>query len=570
MDNLSIARLLTEAADLMELGQENPFKVRAYRNGAQVVAARTEPVASMNAVQLRALPGIGKDLSAKLEEIARTGTMASLAELRATTPVSLLDIKRLPGIGPATLLALWKDLGIATPADLESAIRAGRLRAVRGFGEKKEAALLKALAARTSIVARHLLPDCRERAAALCAWLSEQVPASRISIAGGIRRGTETCTGIDIVAAGPRAAIDAAFRAYSLVEGVEDVNDDVRSARLWGGMEARLFMTDPETFGVALLWRTGSEAHIDQLIARAAEKSVELTAVSLAQGRRTLAATDEEAVYAALDLAWIAPELREGAGEVDAAARRELPTLVELSDLRGDLHMHTTVSDGKVDAEAMAVAARDAGLEYIVITDHSSALPMVNGLDNERALEHAAAIRALDKRISGIRVLAGIECDILADGRMDLDDEVLKALDFVIGSLHSGLTQPREVATPRMVKAIEHPWVDMIGHPTGRKLLRRDGADLDIDVVLDAAARHGVAMEINGQADRLDLRPEHARKARERGILIAIDSDAHSPRGMALKQWGVIMARRAGLSAADCLNARPFAAFRKALRRHRN
>ncbi len=569
MDNFSIARLLTETADLMELGQENPFKVRAYRNGAQVVAALTEPVAAMNAVQLRALPGIGKDLSAKLEEIARTGTMASLVELRAKTPVSLLDIKRLPGIGPATLLTLWKDLGIATPADLESAIRSGRLRAVRGFGEKKEAALLKALAARTSTTARHLLPDCRERGAALCAWLSGQVPAARVSLAGGVRRGTETCTGLDIVAAGPREAIDAAFRAYSLVETVDEVNDDVRSARLWGGMEARLYMSAPAAFGAALLWRTGSEAHLDQLVARAAGMSLHLTAVALARGTQALDAAEEEAVYAALDLPWIPPEIREGAGEIETAARRALPTLIELSDLRGDLHMHTTASDGKVDAEAMAVAARDAGLEYIVITDHSNALPMVNGLDNERALEHAAAIRALDRRLPGIRVLAGIECDILADGRMDLDDEVLKSLDFVIGSLHSGLTQPRDVATPRMLRAIENPWVDMIGHPTGRKLLRRDGADLDIDAVLDAAARHGVAMEINGQADRLDLRPEHARKARERGILLAVDSDAHSPRGMALKQWGIIMARRAGLSAAGCLNARPFAAFTSALRRHR-
>ena len=570
MDNLTIARLLSEAADLMELGQENPFKVRAYRNGAQVVAALTSPVAAMNAVQLRALPGIGKDLSAKLEEIVRTGTMASLAELRAKTPVSLLDIKRLPGIGPATLLTLWKDLGIATPGDLETAIRSGRLRAVRGFGEKKEAALLRALAARASVTARHLLPDCRERGAALCAWISEQVPEARVSIAGGIRRGTETCTGIDIVAAGPRKAIDTAFRTYSLVETVEEVNEDVRSARLWGGMEARLYLTTPETFGIALLWRTGSDTHIEQLVAHTAAHGLQLTAVSLTKSGRKVEAVDEEAVYAALDLAWIAPELREGAGEIDLASRRTLPTLIELSDLRGDLHMHTTASDGKVDAETMAVAAREAGLEYIVITDHSNALPMVNGLDNTRALEHAAAIRALDKRLTGIRVLAGIECDILADGRMDLDDEVLKALDFVIASLHSGLTQPRDVVTPRMLRAIENPWVDMIGHATGRKLLRRDGADLDIDVVLDAAARHGVAMEINGQADRLDLRPEHARKARERGIPIAIDSDAHSPRGMALKQWGIVMARRAGLSPADCLNARPFAAFRKALRRHRN
>jgi DNA polymerase (family 10) len=231
--------------------------------------------------------------------------------------------------------------------------------------------------------------------------------------------------------------------------------------------------------------------------------------------------------------------------------------------------MHTTASDGKVDIDAMAAAARDAGLDYIVITDHSNALPMVNGLDNARALSHAAAVRAVDERMRGIRVLAGIECDILPDGRMDLDDEVLRQLDFVIGSPHAALTQGRVESTARLLRAIENPWVDMIGHPTGRKLLRRDGLDLDIDRVLDAARDHGVAMEINGQVDRLDLKPEFARKARDKGILIAVDSDAHSPRGLALKQWGIIMARRAGLTAADCLNALPFERFRKSLRRFR-
>lgn len=566
MDNLSIARLLSEAADLMELGQENPFKVRAYRNGAQVVAALPDPVTLMNAVQLRALPGIGKDLAAKLEEIARTGTMTSLAELRAKTPVSLLDIKRLPGIGPATLLTLWKDLGIATAGDLESAIHEGRLRSVKGFGPKKEAALLKALAQRTSTTARHLLPDCLERGQALCAYLGERVPGARLSIAGGIRRGAETCTGIDIVAAGDRKALDAAFRAYSLVETIEREGDAL-TARLFGGMEARLYLTDHDAFGLTLLLQTGSDAHIEALAARAAAMSMTMTAAGLKKGRAAIGASTEEAIYAALGLSWIAPEIRDGGDELAEAAAGPMPRLIELSDLRGDLHMHTTASDGKVDVEAMAAAARDAGLEYIVITDHSSALPMVNGLDNTRALEHADAVRAVDRRISGIRVLAGIECDILADGRMDLDDAVLQSLDFVIASLHSGLTQPRDVVTPRMLRAIENPWVDMIGHPTGRKLLRRDGADLDIDIVLDAAARLGVAVEINGQADRLDLRPDHARKARDRGIPIAIDSDAHSPRGLALKQWGIIVARRAGLTAADCLNARPFEAFRKSLRR---
>jgi DNA polymerase (family X) len=572
MDNLAIARLLSEAADLMELGQENPFKVRAYRNVAQLVAALPAAVSALSPAARRALPGVGKDLSARLDEILRTGTMQVLEGLRAKNPVSLLDLKRLPGIGPRTLIMLWQEMGIASPSDLEAAIRDGRLRAVRGFGPKKEAALLTALAGRHSVAARHLLSDCYERGEALCAWLSEKAPGARVSIAGGIRRGVETCTGIDVVAAGTaqaRAQIEEAFRTYSLVESVESERGGLR-ARLWGGMEARLFLSEPKAYGLALVWHTGSEAHLEALAARATALRVTFTPTSLTRGRRPLDASDEDAVYAALGLAWIPPELREGVDEIPLAARGPLPRLLEVGDLRGDLHMHTTASDGKVDADAMAAAARDAGLDYIVITDHSNALPMVNGLDNARALAHADAVRAVDSRITGIRVLAGIECDILPDGRMDLDDEVLRSLDFVIASLHSGLVQPREAATARVLRAIANPWIDLLAHPTGRKLLRRPGADVDIDAVIDAAHREGLALEINSQVDRLDLKPEFARKARDKGVLLAVDSDAHSPRGLALPRWGVTMARRAGLSAEHCLNARPFDAFRRALRRNRN
>ncbi|MEX2270881.1 MAG: PHP domain-containing protein [Vicinamibacterales bacterium] len=572
IDNLAIARLLSETADLLELGQENPFKVRAYRNAAQLVATLPSTIASMTPDQRRALPGIGKDLAARLDEILTTRTMRALDELRARTPASLLELKRLPGIGAVTMQMLWKDLGIGGPAELEAAIRTGRLRGVRGFGPKKEAALLKALAQRHAVVARHLLPDCRERADALCHWLAERVPGAHVSIAGGIRRGIEMCSGIDVVAAAPArglAGLEDAFKTYSLVELVEST-DAGWTAQWWGGMSARLVLCAPATYGLTLLWQTGSDAHLDALVARAKALGLTLTSASFTRGRKTLDASSEEALYDGLGLQWIPPELREDTGEIDAAARTSLPRLIELGDLRGDLHMHTTASDGKVDTDAMAAAARDAGLEYIVITDHSNALPMVNGLDNERALSHAAAVRAVDKRIKGIRVLAGIECDILADGRMDLDDEVLKSLDFVVASLHSALSQPRDVATARVLRAIRHPWVDLLAHPTGRKLLRRDGADLDIDAVIDAAKHEGLALEINSQVDRLDLKPAFARKARDKGVLIAVDSDAHSPRGLALKQWGIIMARRAGLTARDCLNAMPFDRFRKALRRNRN
>lgn len=570
-DNLTIARMFSEAADLMEIGEENPFKVRAYRNAAELIAALPSPVEALSPAERRALPGIGKDLAARLDEIARTGRLQALDDLRAKTPVTLLEVKRLPGIGPRTLITLWREMGIASATDLETAIRAGRLRDLRGFGPKKEATLLKAIAAGRHAAGRHLLPDCLERGEALAAHLSAAVPGAHVALAGGTRRGAEVCTGIDIVAAGSLpdlAAVVEAFRGYSLVEAAEDAPDGVR-ARLWGGMSARLVVARATDFGATLVWQTGSDAHLTQLQALAGTRGLTFDESGLSRGRTRVAADTEDALYTALGLAWVPPELRDGGDELELAASGRLPRLLEWDDLRGDLHMHTTASDGKVDAEAMAAAARDAGLDYIVITDHSNALAMVNGLDNARALEHAEAIRALDRRLSGIRVMAGIECDILADGRMDLDDEVLASLDFVIASLHSGLTQPRAAITARVVKAIENPWVDMLGHPTGRKLLRRDGADLDIDAVLDAAAAHGVAMEINGQADRLDLRPGHARKARDRGILVAVCSDAHSPRGLALKRWGLIMARRAGLTADTCLNARPYEAFRQALRRSR-
>ena len=343
---------------------------------------------------------------------------------------------------------------------------------------------------------------------------------------------------------------------------------------LWGGYQADLRLVTPEQRGAAMQYFTGSKAHNIALRDRAMSLGLKLNEYGLyrldgLEADAAIAGAREEEVYDALGLAWIPPELREARGEIDAAAERRLPRLVERGALLGDLHMHTTESDGKDDIRGMAAAAAAAGLQYIAITDHSQALAMANGLDETRALAHAARIRAVDRDAdTGVRLLAGIECDIRTDGSLDLADDCLAALDLVVASVHSAFNQDRQQMTDRILRAIEHPHVDVLGHPTGRLILRREPYGLDIEAILTAAARHGVALEINSQVDRLDLNDSHARLAKDRGVKLVISSDAHSSRGFGALRWGVVVARRAWLEPADVLNTRPFDGFRAGLRRH--
>ena len=571
MDNLAIARILREIADLLEIKGDNPFKIRAYRNGADIAANHPHRLAGLDEAGLREVPGIGKDLAARIREIAETGDAAYHRELVAEFPPSILDLLSLQGVGPKTVATLYRELEVRTLDDLERAAGDGRIRALRGMGAKKEALIIKALQERRRYAGRHLLPDAHETAAALVTFLRERAPGADIVPVGSVRRGCDTCGDLDLLASGAPLSLMDEFAGHEVVERVLGHGDTKSSVLLRGGFQADLRLVAPESRGAAMQYFTGSKAHNIALRDRAIGLGLKLNEYGVfntGDDRRLAGATEEE-VYHALGLAWIPPELREMRGEIAAAEARALPSLVDRRDLRGDLHMHSTETDGRDDIETMAEAAREAGLEYIAITDHSQSLAMANGLDERRALAHAARIRALDARGIGIRLLAGVECDIKPDGSLDLDDECLAALDLVVVSVHSGFNQDAQQMTDRMLRAIDNPHVDIVGHPTGRMLLKREPYAVDIEAVVAAAARRGVALEINAQPHRLDLNDVHARLAHDGGVKIVISSDAHSRQAFGTLRWGVLVARRAWLTPSDVLNTRSYDDFQASLRRNR-
>ncbi len=569
MDNLAIARVFTEIGDLLEIKGENPFKIRAYRNAAETIAHSPERLADLSPEQRLAIPGIGKDLAAKIAELVDSGTIAYHQVLLQEFPPTVLDLLHLQGVGPKTVALLYHALDIRTLDDLERAARDGRLRSLKGMGAKKETQILKALEDRSRFAGRRLMAEAHDAAAALVGALRDHAPEAEIVPVGSLRRGCETCGDLDILAAGAAPTIMDAFTSYRLVERILARGETKSSVLLWGGFQADLRLVARDSLGAALQYFTGSKTHNIALRDRAIQRGWKLNEYGLyAEDGTALAGASEKDVYEHLGLDWVPPELREHRGEIAAAERRELPRLITLPDLRGDLHMHTTATDGRADAEAMAIAARDAGLEYVAITDHSRALAMSNGLDEHGALEHARRIRELNSRLDGITVLAGIECDIRPDGSMDLADDCLAQLDIVIASVHSAFNQDEAQMTERVLRAIANPWVDVLGHPTGRLILKRDAYQLNIERVITAAAAAGVALEINSQIDRLDLNEHNARLAKDRGVKLVIDSDAHSPAALGVTRWGVTVARRAWITPADVLNTLPIAEFRTALRRH--
>lgn len=570
MDNLAVARILHEIADLLEIKDDNPFKIRAYRNGGDIVANHPHDLTSLDITSLREIPGIGKDLAARIREISETGDAGYHRELVAEFPPTVLDLLQLQGVGPKTVAMLYRELGIRTLADLEQAAADGRLRSLRGMGAKKEALILKALDERRRHAGRQLLADACETASALTAFLRERAPEADVTPVGSLRRGCDSCGDLDILAAGAAPSLMDDFVGYRAVERVMARGATKSSVLLSGGFQADLRLVAAESRGAALQYFTGSKAHNIALRDRAIGRQMKLNEYGLFRiaddGR--IAGEDEDAIYQALGLDWIPPELREGRGEIEAAAAHTLPRLIDRADLRGDLHAHTTESDGRDDLAALVEGAREAGLEYIAVTDHSKSLAMANGLDERRVLEQAAKIRAVDGT-AGVRLLAGIECDIKPDGALDLADDCLAALDLVVASVHSGFGQDTRQMTDRLLRAIEHPHVDVLGHPTGRRILRREPYPFDIEAVFEAAARHRVALEINCQVDRLDLSDVNARLARDRGASIVISTDAHSRNAFGRLRWGTIVARRAWLTPADVLNTKSFDELKAALRRSR-
>jgi DNA polymerase (family 10) len=571
LDNRAIARVLLEIADLLELKGENPFKIRAYRNGADVVAHAAEAAAGLDEAGLRSWTGIGKDLASRIREIALTGTCEVRRELLTEFPETLLDVLRLQGVGPKTVALLYRELRIQSLDDLSQAAKAGRIRGIKGMGAKKEELILKALDERQRHAGRHLLANATDVADALVAYLSGHAPGATIVTVGSVRRGAETSGDLDLLATGAGPELADAFVAYPAVERVLGHGPTKASVLLRGGYQADLRLVLPGQRGAALQYFTGSKAHNIVLRDRALARGWKLNEYGLFDaGEHAIAGATEDGIYEALGLTWIPPELRENRGEIEAAGAGLLPSLIAQSDLRGDVHMHTTESDGRESLETMVAAALARGLQYIAITDHTQSLAMTNGMDEARTLAAAARIRACSARMQGFTVLAGVECDILADGRLDLADDCLAALDVVVASVHSALQQDEAEMTARLIKAIEHPSVDIIGHLTGRLLLRREPSRLNVEKVIDAAAANGVALEINSQPYRLDIADSHARLARDRGVKIVINSDAHEVDALGFTRWGVVTARRAWLGAGDVLNTLPVAQFRAALRRNRS
>lgn len=571
MENIAIARIFSEIADLLEIKNENPFKIRAYRNAAETIAHATEKLSYCTEEQLRAISGIGKELAAKIREVAETGEIRYHRELLEQFPPTILDVLHLQGVGPKTVALLYTQAGIRTLDELEAACKDGRLRELKGMGKKKEELILKALADRKQHTGRHLMPDAAEAAQLLLEYLRAECPTVDFVAVGSLRRGVDTTGDIDILATGADPHVMSTFTFYKLVDRILAQGETKSSVLLWGGIQADLRLVLPESRGAAMQYFTGSKSHNIALRDRAITHGFKLNEYGLfrVEDGVAVAGDNEDDIYERLGLSAIPPELREARGEIEAAAQRTLPNLVSLSDIRGDIHTHSTATDGREDIEAMALAARDAGFSYLAITDHSKALAMANGLDESRAVEHARRIRETSDRLDGITLLAGIECDIRPDGSMDLADDCLAELDVVVASVHSAFGQEEAQMTDRVLRAMSNPYVDIVGHPTGRLLLKREPYKLNVPMVVDAAAARGVALEINCQVDRLDLCDTHAKLARDKGVKIVISTDSHSRSGFRLMKWGVMVARRAWLTKENVLNTRSVGDFRAGLRRNR-
>ena len=570
MTNAEIARVLERLADRLEIERANPFRVRAYREGGRIVGAHPEAMSAIAGTPgaLEALKGIGKDLAGKIRDLVATGRTELDDELRAKIPDEVVDFTELQGLGPKRVKTLFEVVGIRDRDALEKAAKAGRLRDLPGFGEKVEQNVLKALATASQWSGRMLLAAAWPLAHALAERVAAVRGVKHVELAGSFRRRRETIGDLDLLVTGgdPETVMDA-FAGHESVAETIGRGETKCSVRLRGGLQVDLRLVPPESFGAALLYFTGSKSHNIELRKLAIEKGWSLNEYGLTKGDRTLAGRTEEEVYAKLGLAWIPPELREANDEIERARDGRLPELIELGDLRGDLHMHTTRSDGRDTIDGMVEAAKARGYAYVAITEHSKALAMANGFDAARVRKSVGEIEAARKRHGDIRILHGLEVDILGDGSLDLDDDTLALLDWVVVSIHSKFEMTPEAATERAVKAVSNPHVHAFGHPSGRLIGSRDGVPFDIERVAKAAEANGVAMEINASPDRLDLNDVHARAAKALGCRFVIDTDAHSATQLDQMRFGVFQARRAGLTKADVLNTLPAAKLDVAIAR---
>ena len=577
MDNKAIATLLYETADLLEIDAQDSFRIRSYRNAAEAIEALPQQVADLigEPKKLLAVQGIGKGMLANLQMLFTDGRIEAHAELLKKYRPSMLELLKIQGLGPKTISLIWSAYQVCDLEGVEKLAREGKIRTLPRMGEKHEQKLLKAIEDYRRIAGRFLLDTAEELAEKLVEYLLAIPGIEKATPAGSLRRGRETVGDLDILVTG-NACIDAEPRQELIQHllrfpGLMDImaqGENKVSFRHRNGMQVDVRFLPPESFGAAMQYFTGSKAHNVALRQRALKMGFTLNEYSLAnlEDNQPVARKTEEEIYAKLGLDFIAPELRENLGEIEAASNHTLPALLELSDMRGDVHMHTVETDGRNTIEEMAEAARERGYEYMAITDHSKNLAFANGLTDERALAHIERIRAAEKKIGGIRIFAGIEVDILGDGSLDLSDSVLEQMDIVIASVHSLFNQDRMQMTERLLKAISNPNTSLLGHPTGRLLLRRDAFQFDLDAILKAAAEDKVAMELNSYPDRLDLSDVHLRLAKQYGVKIVINTDSHHTSHMEKLRYGVTQARRAWLTKDDVLNTRPAGKFAEAMK----
>ncbi len=571
MTNREIAEVFEQVADLLEFEGANPFRVGAYRNGARKISDLPEPLSAIvddEQRQLTDIDGIGKDLAEKIGTLLATGSLPMLAELLERIPSTVLALLRVPGLGPKKAAILYQELGVNSLEDLRNVCEAEQVRGLKGFGAKTEATILKGLAVAETALERMRWVEADAVVTELLDFLRQHAGIKQMEMAGSYRRGCETVGDLDVlVEAADASAVMDHFGNYPEIADVLACGDTKMSVRLAHGLQIDLRVVPSESFGAALQYFTGSKDHNVVVRGRAKQQGLKVNEWGVfredAQEAETyLAGRTEEDVYAALGLPWFPPEVREAREEFDWASQGALPQLVELADIRGDLHMHTSASDGKASLTEMIEAARARGLQYIAITDHSQRVSMAGGLDGARLRAQWAEIDRIRKEFDDIVVLKGIECDILERGGMDLPDDVLAEADWVIASVHYGQRQSREQITERILGALENPHVDILAHPTGRLINRREPYAVDIDQVFVAASKHGKFLELNANPARLDLHDIHCAAAKRHGIPIVISTDAHSPAGLEVMRHGVQQARRGGITPADVANARSWEKFR--------
>ena len=568
--NAEIAEAFDEIADLLELQDANPFRVRAYRNAARLLRGLGQEARTIldAGKPLEDLPGVGKDLAGKIADVIRTGTTPLLDRLRHELPHGLTELMKLPGLGPKRVKLIHDELGIENPRQLHRAAKDGRLRELAGLGPKTEQRIREVLERQAHTSTRIKLAAAAPQAEALATYLRSIAGVHAVEVCGSVRRARETVGDLDIVvSAKPDSAVMDRFLAYGEVARVDARGPTRATVILRSGLQADLRLVPPESYGAAVYYFTGSKAHNIAVRRRAQERGLKINEYGVFRGKRRIAGGTEESVLKAVGLPYIPPELRENAGEIDAAAAGRLPKLVTLDEIRGDLHLHTDATDGLQSVREMALAAKALGYAYIAVTDHSKRLGMAHGLDARRLRTQMKEIDRLNAEQIGIRVFKGIEVDILEDGSLDLDDDLLRELDIVIGAVHSQFHLSREKQTERILKAMDSPHFTILAHPTGRLIPQREPYDVDMPAILRKARARNRYIELNAHPDRLDLSDTYCRMAKAEGVKIAIDTDAHAAVDLANMRYGVGQARRGWLERGDVLNTASLQQMERSLRK---